>query len=191
MDNEHSLAGQLLVAMPSMADPNFEHTVTFVCEHSPSGALGLTINRPMTMELGAVFDQLELERKPGNLADQRVLRGGPVQTERGFILHEPQLAKDPTWEATTEVAPSIFVTTSQDILSDMAAGTGPHRALMALGYAGWGAGQLDEEIRQNAWLTVPASAELVFDTPFEQRWRAAAISIGIDPATLSSQAGHA
>lgn len=187
MQNEHTLAGQLLVAMPGMLDPNFEHTVTFVCEHSPKGALGLTINRPMSMALGAVFDQLELERSALAPADQCIVRGGPVQTERGFILHESAF----DWESTTQVGPSIFVTTSQDILSDMAAGTGPQRTLMALGYAGWGAGQLEDEIRQNAWLTVPASPELVFDVPFEQRWRAAARSIGIDPATLSLQAGHA
>ena len=186
---EHSLAGQLLVAMPNLGDPNFQHTVTFVCEHSADGALGITINRPLGMELGAVFKQLELELngESTRLASQPVMRGGPVQAERGFVLHESAI----DWQATTQVGPVIFVTTSQDILADMAAGKGPKRALMALGYAGWGAGQLDAEIRDNAWLTVPASAELVFDTPPEQCWRAAAQSIGINLTALSPDAGHA
>lgn len=184
---EHSLAGQLLVAMPNLGDPNFDHTVTFVCEHSADGALGITINRPIGMELRAVFEQLQLSAEATDLANQPVLRGGPVQTERGFVLHESAL----DWQATQQVAPAIFVTTSQDILADMAAGKGPKRALMALGYAGWGAGQLDDEVRDNAWLTVPASAELMFDTPIENRWRAAARSIGIDLSTLSPGAGHA
>jgi len=184
---EHSLAGQLLVAMPNLGDPNFDHTVTFVCEHSAEGALGITINRPLGMELGAVFEQLQIDNDAPSLINQPVLCGGPVQTGRGFVLHEAAL----DWEATTEVAPAIFVTTSQDILTDMAAGKGPKRTLMALGYAGWGAGQLDEEIRENAWLTVPASAQLVFDTPLEKRWRAAAESIGINLSTLSLGAGHA
>jgi putative transcriptional regulator len=115
------------------------------------------------------------------------MRGGPVQAERGFVLHESPCE----WDATTDVGHSIFVTTSQDILSDVAAGKGPERMLMALGYAGWGAGQLEEEIRQNAWLTVPATAEIIFATPFEQRWQAAAGLLGIDPANLSLDAGHA
>jgi len=184
---EHSLAGQLLVAMPNLGDPNFDHTVTFVCEHSADGALGITINRPLGVELGAVFDQLELEGATTPLASEPVLRGGPVQTERGFVLHESAL----DWQGTRQVGGAIFVTTSQDILADMAAGKGPRRALMALGYAGWGAGQLEEEICDNAWLTVPASTELVFDTPLEKRWRAAAQSIGINLSTLSLGAGHA
>jgi len=187
METEHSLAGHLLVAMPAMADPNFAGTVTYICEHTEAGALGLTINRPLDVDIGTVFDQLDLESNSANILEQRVLRGGPVQTERGFILHESAL----DWESTTKVGPSIFVTTSQDILSDVAAGKGPDRLLMALGYSGWGAGQLDEEIRQNAWLTVPASSKIVFETPFEQRWKVAACSIGIDPANLILEAGHA
>ena len=187
METTNTLAGHLLVAMPTMVDPNFDHTVTYVCEHSTEGALGLTINRPMNMDLGEVLEQLDLENKASSMSAQPVLRGGPVQMERGFILHES--LKD--WENTTAVSQSIFVTTSQDILLDLAAGRGPNRILMALGYAGWGAGQLEEEIRQNTWLTVPASIELLFETPFEQRWRAAAQSIGIDPVNLSTHAGNA
>ncbi|MBT8421979.1 MAG: YqgE/AlgH family protein [Gammaproteobacteria bacterium] len=186
-ETTQTFAGQLLVAMPHMADPNFDHSVTYICEHSEHGALGITINRPLDIDLGEVLDQLSLDSEAYELMSQPVLRGGPVQVERGFVIHET----DHDWEGTTEVGQSIFVTTSQDILSDVARGKGPDRLLMALGYAGWGAGQLEEEIRQNAWLTVPASRELVFETPVEQRWRAAAASIGIEPSSLILQPGSA
>jgi putative transcriptional regulator len=187
MENSYSLAGQLLVAMPSMMDPNFDHTVTYVCEHSEGGALGLIINRPMDMDINDVLQQFSLASSSHQPINQPVMSGGPVQSERGFILHEPAQ----NWDSTTEVGHSMFVTTSQDILSDVAAGRGPNRMLMALGYAGWEAGQLEHEIRLNSWLTVPASSDLVFDTPFEDRWQAAASSIGINPANLSLHAGHA
>jgi len=187
MEQTNTLAGHLLVAMPGMADPNFHHSVTYVCEHGEQGALGLVINQPMNMAMGEVLDQLSLSTDAETLRGQPVLRGGPVQAERGFVLHDT--GRD--WEATTEVEHSIFITTSQDILSDLAAGRGPERALMALGYAGWGPGQLEAEILQNAWLTVPASPDLVFDTPYHQRWEAAAESIGVDVASLSLHAGNA
>jgi len=187
MSETTTLAGHLLIAMPSMTDPNFEHTVTYICEHSAEGALGIVINKPMNMELGEVLEQLALETEASEFSAQPVLRGGPVQSERGFVLHESPRE----WDATTEVGSSIFVTTSQDILCDVAAGKGPERMQMALGYAGWGAGQLEDELRQNAWLTVPASADIVFETPYEERWDAAAGSLGIDPANLSLNAGNA
>lgn len=187
MEYSHSLAGQLLVAMPGMDDPTFDHTVTYVCEHSEQGALGLIINRPMEMEIHDVLQQFSLQASTGEQLHQPVMQGGPVQAERGFILHEPAQ----NWDSTTEVGHSLFVTTSQDILSDLAAGRGPERMLMALGYAGWDAGQLEHEIRLNSWLTVPALPHLVFDTPYEERWQAAARSIGIDPANLSLHAGNA
>ncbi len=187
MDTTHSLAGHLLVAMPHMADPNFDHSVTYICEHSEKGALGITINRPLDIDLGEVLDQLDLQAPSSVILEQPVLRGGPVQSERGFVIHEV----DGDWEGTTDVGHSIFVTTSQDILCDLAKGKGPERLLMALGYAGWGAGQLEEEIRQNAWLTVPASRKLVFETPMELRWRAAAESIGIDPSSVILTPGSA
>jgi putative transcriptional regulator len=187
MEKSHSLAGQLLVAMPGMHDPNFDHSVTYLCEHGDTGALGIVINRPLDMDIGEVLEQLAIEPAEDTLLRQPVMQGGPVQAERGFVLHET--AHD--WEATTEVGHSIFVTTSRDILSDVAAGNGPGRMLMALGYAGWEAGQLEDEIRQNAWLTVPASTQLVFEVPYEQRWKAAANSIGVDPSNLSLQSGHA
>lgn len=187
MPEAEFLSGQLLVAMPGMVDPNFDHTVTYICEHSDEGALGLIINRPLDMDIGAVLQQLELETTPRPLLQQPVVSGGPVQPERGFVLHQsPQ-----QWDATTAMSQSIFITTSQDILLDVAAGHGPEQLLIVLGYAGWGPGQLEEEIRSNAWLTAPAAAELIFATPFAQRWQAATRSLGIDPALLSSQAGHA
>jgi putative transcriptional regulator len=181
------LTGHLLIAMPAMADPNFVRTVTYICEHTEQGALGIVINRPLQMDLGEVFQQLALETADAALSRQPVLRGGPVQTERGFVLHEPSQK----WDSTVEVSETVHLTTSQDILTAMAGGTGPRRALMALGYAGWGAGQLESELSANAWLTVPASAAIVFDIPYEARWSAAAGLLGINLATISSEAGHA
>jgi putative transcriptional regulator len=181
------LTGHLLIAMPAMADPNFTRTVTYICEHNDQGALGIVINRPLQMELAEVFEQLSLETRDPGLARQPVLRGGPVQTERGFVLHEP----GGEWDSTVAVTPSVHLTTSQDILASLARGDGPKRALMALGYAGWGAGQLESEISANAWLSVPGDPGIVFDTPYEARWAAAAGLLGINLATLSSEAGHA
>lgn len=181
------MTGHLLIAMPTMMDPNFHQTVTYICEHSDLGALGLVINRPLDMGLGEVLEQLSLDSPDETLTAQPVLRGGPVQTERGFVLHESTRE----WEATMPVGEAIYVTTSQDILSSLAAGNGPERALIVLGYAGWGAGQLDAEIRENAWLSVPADPRIVFETPFERRWEEAARKLGVNLTTLSTQAGHA
>jgi len=185
-DTTH-MTGHLLIAMPTMMDPNFHQTVTYICEHSDMGALGLVINRPLDMGLGEVLEQLSLDSPDEALTAQPVLRGGPVQTERGFVLHESPRE----WEATMPVGESIFVTTSQDILASLATGNGPERALIVLGYAGWGAGQLDAEIRDNAWLSVLADPRIVFETPFERRWDEAARKIGVNLTTLSTQAGHA
>ena len=185
--NSYSLAGQLLLSMPGMPDRNFDNSVTYICEHSEKGAVGLVINRPMNLNVREVLKQFSLKIDNDALASQPVLRGGPVQAERGFVLHE----SENEWDATTEVGHSIFVTTSQDILSAVAAGRGPKRMLLALGYAGWGAGQLEEEIRQNAWLNAPATSDLVFSTPYEQRWQASAAEIGVNLASLSPEAGHA
>lgn len=181
------LTGHLLIAMPAMTDPNFIRTVTYICEHNDEGALGIVINRPLQLDLGEVFQQLSLESTDPALTRQPVLRGGPVQTERGFVLHEPSRP----WDSTVEVSDTVHLTTSQDILAAMAQGTGPRRALMALGYAGWGAGQLEAEMVANAWLSVPASPAIVFDTPFEARWSAAAGLLGINLAIISPDAGHA
>jgi putative transcriptional regulator len=181
------LTGQLLIAMPSMQDPNFRETVTFICEHGEQGALGLVINRPMDIELGTVLEQLAMPTEDPALAIQPIMQGGPVQTERGFVIHE----SGEEWESSANVCDTIRVTTSQDILTAMAAGNGPSRAIVALGYAGWGAGQLEFEIAENAWLSAPATSELLFDTPFDKRWKKAAELLGVDLAMLSVEAGHA
>ncbi len=185
------LTNQLLVAMPSLADPNFAQTVTLICEHTAKGALGIILNRPLGMALGDVFRQLALEPGDERLREQPVLRGGPVQQDRGFVLHPPAASEPEPWDSTLKVSPTLHVTTSRDILSSMARGAGPAQAVVALGYAGWDAGQLEDEIRSNAWLTVPVDDSIIFATPFEQRWQAAANLLGIDFGRLSNQAGHA
>ncbi|HEX9207858.1 MAG TPA: YqgE/AlgH family protein [Steroidobacteraceae bacterium] len=181
------LNNQFLIAMPAMDDPNFAQTVTLVCEHSERGALGIVVNRTLPMTLGEVFEQLGLDATKSRCNDQPVLRGGPVQTERGFVLHTPT----GKWESSLPFSERMHLTTSRDILDALAAGEGPASAVVALGYAGWDAGQLEEEMARNAWLTVPADERVVFATPVEQRWQAAARLLGVDLLTLSSDAGHA
>jgi putative transcriptional regulator len=182
------LNNQLLVAMPTLADPNFSHSVTLVCEHNERGALGLVINRPLEMRMSEVLEQLSLETSDAGLRDMPVLAGGPVQRDRGFVLHRPG---PQGWESTMRVSDTLHVTTSRDVLAAMAKGEGPRQAVIALGYAGWEAGQLDEELLQNAWLTVPCDESLVFELPFEQRWHAAARLLGIELSRISTQAGRA
>jgi putative transcriptional regulator len=181
------LTNQFLVAMPAMADANFVQTVTLIWEHNHEGALGIIINRPLQMRLADVFEQLKMPMSPGVDGVQPVLQGGPVQTDRGFVVH--RVGGD--WEHSRRVSSLIQVTTSPDILNAMAQGTGPSTAIVALGYAGWGPGQLESELAQNAWLTVPCDENILFNTPYEQRWHAAGRLLGIDVATISAQAGHA
>lgn len=187
MEIVENLTGHLLIAMPSMLDPNFERTVTYICEHSDQGALGIVVNQPLDMDIAEVLEQLSLQPATPAIASTPIIRGGPVELQRGFVIHQSPHG----WDSTVAVADNIFVTTSQDILGAIAAGDGPDQALLALGYAGWGAGQLEEEISANAWLSVPADPGIIFSTPFEKRWRQAAGLLGIDIATLSSEAGHA
>ncbi len=182
------LTNQFLIAMPAMADENFSQTVTFICEHNPQGALGIIINRPLEMRMADVFRQLKLPTTQEPLSSQPVLQGGPVQTDRGFVVHRAQPRE---WDSTLRVSDQIHVTTSRDILNAMARGEGPGEAFVALGYAGWEAGQLENEMVQNAWLSVAAEPRVLFDTPFEQRWHAAGRLLGVDLATLSPHAGHA
>jgi putative transcriptional regulator len=181
------LTNQFLIAMPGMEDPNFSQTVTLVCEHSARGALGIVINRPLSMDLGDVFAQLGLDASQSRVTGQPVLHGGPVQTDRGFVLHSP----GPAWESTLPVSERIHLTTSRDILDALAGGRGPERAVVALGYAGWDAGQLEEEMANNAWLTAPADEHVLFEVPAEDRWQAAGRLLGINLLHLSSDAGHA
>jgi putative transcriptional regulator len=181
------LTNQLLVAMPAMTDSNFAQSVTFIWEHNDEGALGIIVNRPMEMQLSEVFEQLKMPMAPGVDGFQPVLHGGPVQTDRGFVVHHV----GGQWEHTRQVSSRIQVTTSPDILDAMARGIGPATAIVALGYAGWGPGQLETELAANAWLTVPCDERILFDTPFGQRWHAAGRLLGIDVATISPHAGHA
>jgi putative transcriptional regulator len=187
MEFTGSFNNQLLIAMPGMADPNFAATVTLVCEHNAEGALGIIINRPLNLDLGGLFEQLDLSNADSAILTRPVVDGGPVSQERGFVLH----GSGTTFESTVQVSPDLQLTLSRDILDSMAAGDGPERALVALGYAGWEAGQLETEMLENTWLSVPASSDIIFDVPFEKRWSSAADALGIDLSRLSPDAGHA
>lgn len=181
------LKNQLLVAMPSLDDPNFNHSVTYVCEHSKEGAMGITINRPLDVTLGDIFDHMKISCSNPSIRGRQVFLGGPVALERGFVLHSPHGG----WESTLEITDEVGLTTSKDILQALAEGAGPSRAIIALGYSGWSEGQLEQELAENAWLTVAATTELIFDYPVEDRWAAAARSLGVDMNLLSGEAGHA
>lgn len=178
---------QFLIAMPGLKDPNFDHGVTLMCQHNDEGALGITINHGSDLTLMDVLSQLDIRCDDPELAARPVLHGGPVQRERGFVLHSPELV----FESTTEVAPGIMVTTSRDILEAIAAHRGPEKFIVALGYSGWSAGQLEEEIKANAWLNASADSAIVFDLPLAQRWPKAVASLGIDATRLLPTGGHA
>lgn len=182
-----SLANQFLIAMPTLRDPNFFHTVTYICEHGDEGALGIVINRPMDLTLGEVLDHMSIEVGRDNVAARPLFWGGPVQPERGFVVHHPP----GMWESSLQITPSIAVTTSKDILTAIANGIGPSDSIIALGYAGWGPGQLEKEISENAWLSGPADEKVIFSTPYERRWEAAARLMGVDLRLLSNDVGHA
>lgn len=182
-----NLTNHFLVAMPGMADPNFGGSVVLIAEHSPKGALGLVINRPMELDLSTLFDRIDLKLEREPLAASPVYYGGPVQTDRGFVLHRPI----GSWGSTVTVGDEVGLTSSKDVLEAVAGGGGPQQLLVTLGYSGWGPGQLEDEIARNAWLTAPADADVIFDTPVEQRLARAFGLLGIDPAFLSSAAGHA
>ncbi len=181
------LTNHFLIAMSALADPNFHHTVTYLCEHHQNGAMGIVVNRPLELQLGDIFQQLELSCSDPQISQQPVYVGGPVQSDRGFVLHE----SGRSWKSTLKVTDAISVTTSMDILEAIAAGDGPDKILIALGYAGWGDGQLEDELANNAWLSGPAAEEIIFRLPSESRWQAAADLLGIDLNLLSSDAGHA
>ncbi len=185
---QHSLTNHLLVAMPTLADPNFSRTVTLICEHSADrGALGIVLNKPLPMTLSEVLSQMKLAADNAGIAARPVLRGGPVHADRGFVLHRP----GGEWDSSHQVSDLIQVTTSRDVLAAMARGQGPDDAFVALGYAGWESGQLERELLDNAWLSLPADEQLVFGLPFEKRWTAAFGVLGIDPGHVTPFAGHA
>lgn len=181
------LTNHFLIAMPALQDPNFSRGVTFVCQHSGEGAMGLLVNRVSELKLGDVLTQMRIGTTIREVASAPVYIGGPVQPERGFVLHEP--CGD--WDSSFSISDQLCVTTSRDILAAMAEGKGPKRSLVALGYAGWSEGQLELEMRDNAWLAANASTELIFTTPIEKRWEGAARLVGFDPAMLSDHGGHA
>jgi putative transcriptional regulator len=187
MHETQSLTNQFLIAMPGLADPNFSRTVTYICEHNSQGAMGIVVNRPISLQLGDMLDQLNISATCAGARELPVYLGGPVQTDRGFVLH----SGGRIWDSTLQITPQVSVTTSKDILEAIAQGQGPDRALIALGYAGWAGGQLEDEMSANAWLSGPATEEILFRTPAEQRWRAAARLLGVDLDLLSSEAGHA
>lgn len=181
------LTNHFLVAMPGMVDPYFSKTLTFICEHSDKGAIGLVVNKPTDLTLSRLFSEINIGIKDRRLGEASVYFGGPVLTDRGFVLHQP-LGE---WGSTLRVSDDLGLTTSKDILEAMAKGNGPSRVLVTLGYAGWGPGQLEDEIVRNGWLTVPASASVMFDLPFEQRLTAAMALLGLNFGNLSDVAGHA
>ncbi len=191
------LTNQFLIAMPGMDDENFAGAVIYLCEHTERGALGLVINRPSDITLKNLFEKVELSLDRDDIAGQPVYIGGPVQTERGFVLHE-RVAGAASDDASCSYTSSMRIaggalemTTSKDVLEAMAQGTGPKRVFISLGYSGWSAGQLEDEISRNGWITVDAEPSVIFDTPTERRYDKALSLLGIDRGMLSSEAGHA
>jgi putative transcriptional regulator len=182
-----SLTNHLLIAMPQLLDPNFAQTVALICEHTEKGALGIVLNKPLPMKLSDVLSQMKLEPSSEDIGAQPVLRGGPVSTDRGFVLHRP----GGKWDHTHRVSEDIQVTTSRDVLAAMARGEGPSDAFIALGYAGWDSGQLERELKDNAWASMPVDPRVVFELPFEERWAGAWRLMGVDVDRLSPEAGHA
>ena len=181
-----NLTRHFLIAMPAMSDPNFSRTLTFICEHNERGALGIVVNRPIDVTLATLMRQVEVPFQDAPMYQAPVFFGGPVQLDHGFVLHRPV----GDWKSTLSVG-DVGLTTSRDILEAMAHGSGPRQQLVALGYAGWAAGQLEDEIRHNGWLTTPANIDLIFDLPPESRYDAAMQSMGVNAANLSKEAGHA
>lgn len=181
------LKDQFLIAMPAMDDPNFSRTVTYICEHNDDGAMGLVVNRPLQLTLGELLNHLDIAVNDSELAAIPLYAGGPVEQERGFVLHAPL----GDWDATLQVGEDIGITTSRDILQAIAEHRGPQRMLVMLGYAGWQGGQIEREMVANAWLSGPASRDVLFDMPSSARWQAAADLLGVDLSLISSDAGHA
>jgi putative transcriptional regulator len=188
-----NFTNQFLIAMPSLREGTFAGTVIYLCEHTDKGALGLVINKPIDITLKNLFEKVELSLDRDDLAEVPVYFGGPVQTERGFVLHEPvsEGAEAGPYNSSLKVEGGLEMTTSKDVLEAISSGAGPKKVLVTLGYSGWGAGQLEEEIGRNGWLTVAAEPAVIFDTPFEQRYDRALGLLGVDPRMLSLDAGHA
>jgi putative transcriptional regulator len=186
-----NLSNQFLIAMPGMADEQFAGAVVYVCEHNDKGALGLVINKPTDINLQELFDKIDLPLDQEEVGTQPVYFGGPVQTERGFVLHEQVAPGTEAYHSTLTVPGGLAMTTSKDVLEAIAQGQGPQRVLITLGYSGWSAGQLEDELGRNGWLTVEAQPEVIFDTPIADRYDRAIGLLGVDPRMLSQEAGHA
>ena len=187
-----NLTNQFLIAMPGMADGAFAGAVVYLCEHTEKGALGLVINKPIDIKLRNLFEKVELTLDREDIADAPVYFGGPVQTERGFVLHERQTDDASPYSSTLAIpGGELEMTTSKDVLEALASGAGPKKLLVTLGYSGWSAGQLEEEMGRNGWLNVSAAPEVIFDTPVEQRYERALSLLGVDLGMLSQDAGHA
>ena len=185
------LTNQFLIAMPGMGGEAFEGSVVYLCEHNEKGALGLVINKPIDIKLKNLFEKVELRLDRAELAEQPVYFGGPVQTERGFVLHDKRGGDTTPYNSTLSVPGGLDMTTSKDVLEALADGSGPRRVLVTLGYSGWHAGQLEDELGRNGWLTVDADPAVIFDTPIEKRYERAVGLLGFDPRMLSQEAGHA
>jgi putative transcriptional regulator len=189
-----NLTNHFLIAMPGLEDALFGKSVVYVCEHSARGALGLVINKPSDINLPALFDKVDLALKRADLTNSPVFHGGPVQTERGFVLHEPIYVgedHETLYASTMSIPGGLEMTTSKDVLEALASGNGPKKVLITLGYAAWGEGQLESELGENSWLTVDATRELIFDTPVEDRYEGALGLLGLQSWMISSQIGHA
>lgn len=182
-----NLTDNFLIAMPALEDPYFAHALVYVCEHNENGALGIIVNRPIDMDLAGLFEKIDIKLDAQELARMPVYFGGPVQLDRGFVLHRPVGA----WQSTLNVNPEVGLTSSRDVLDAVGRSGFPSEIIVTLGYAGWGAGQLEEELAQNSWLTVPAKPSILFDLPPEERLPAAMQKLGISFSQLSDVAGHA
>lgn len=185
--NSMDLTHHFLIAMPGLNDPNFYHTVTYICSHNKDGAMGIVINKPLDLVLGEVLEQMNISFKDDIAMDTPIYDGGPVQSDRGFILHK----YDKDWDSSLKINDQIGLATSLDILDAIANGEGPENSFIALGYAGWSAGQLEKEMQDNIWLSGPAELHIIFDTPVIQRWDLAASLLGINLDQLSHDVGHA
>lgn len=183
----YNLTGHFLIAMPSLNDDFFNHAVTYICEHDESGSFGVIINQQTDIKLKRVIEEMHIESRQGYDENQPVFIGGPVDQGRGFILHRPA----GSWSSSLVVNNDVALTTSKDILQAIANNEGPEDCIVALGYAGWSAGQLEQEMANNTWLSCPADEQIIFNTPTEERWKAAAKLIGIDLSLMSNDAGHA
>lgn len=181
------LNNQFLIAMPNLADSNFSHAVSYLCQHSEEGALAIVVNKPAGMTLGNILEQMGISASSEKIKDTPVFMGGPVQQERGFIIHSND---SKTWNSSISTSSVTTLTSSRDILEAIAENKGPDQYLVALGYAGWGAGQLEKEINNNSWLTVPCTENILYTTPVEQRWNTAGNQIGIDIDQLTIDPGH-